>query len=56
MIAGRLEVDDAQLDSWLGRTSPVVKLAIALVWLLGLAFTLHPIPPVVLAAAALAPG
>jgi energy-coupling factor transport system permease protein len=56
VIAGRLDVGDAQLDSLLGRTSPVVKLAIAVVWLLGLAFTLHPLPPVVLAAAALAAG
>jgi energy-coupling factor transport system permease protein len=56
VIAGRLEIDDAQLDSPLGRTSPVVKLAIAVLWLLGLAFTLHPGPPLVLAAAALATG
>ena len=33
----RLELDDAQLDSLLGRVSPVVKLAIAIVWLAGLA-------------------
>ena len=56
MIAARLEVEDAQLDSPLGMTSPVVRLAVALVWLLGLAFTLHPIPPVVLAGATLAAG
>lgn len=56
MISGRLEVGDAQLDSPLGQASPVVKLGVALVWLLGLAFTLHPLPPVVLAAAALAAG
>ena len=37
MIAGRLELADAQLDSPLGRTSPVVKLAIAVLWLGGLA-------------------
>ena len=56
MILARLEVEDTQLDSPLGRTSPVVKLALALVWLLGLALTLHPIPPVVLAGAALVAG
>jgi energy-coupling factor transport system permease protein len=56
VIAERLEVADAQLDSVLGRTSPVVKLAIAVVWLIGLALTLHPFPPVLLAAVALTAG
>ena len=56
MIARRLEVGDAQLDSPLGRTSPVVKLAVAVLWLLGLAVTLHPIPPLLLAGVALAAG
>ncbi len=56
MIAGRFEVADAQLDSVLGRTSPIVKLAIALLWLIGLAFTLHPVPPVVLAVVVLVAG
>ena len=56
MIAERLELGDSQLDSPLGRTSPVVKLGIAIVWLIGLAATLHPLPPVVLAAVALAAG
>ncbi len=56
MIGGRLDLAEAQLDSPLGRTSPVTKLAIALVWLIGLAITLHPLPPVVLAAAALVAG
>lgn len=56
MILGRLEIEDTQLDSPLGRTSPVLKLAVALVWLLGLALTLHPFPPVVLAGAALVAG
>ena len=46
MISLRFEVADAQLDSALGRASPVVKLAVAVLWLLGLAFTLHPLPPV----------
>ena len=56
MIAGRLELADAQLDSPLGRTSPVVKLAIALLWLGGLAFTLQPLPPLILAVVALTAG
>ena len=56
MIASRFEVEDSQLDSPLGRTSPVAKLAVAVIWLLGLAFTLHPLPPVILAGAALAAG
>lgn len=55
-MGGRLDLGDAQLDSPLGQTSPVVKLAIALVWLIGLATTLHPLPPVALAAAALLAG
>ncbi len=42
----------AQLDSVLGRTSPVLKLAIALVWLIGLATTNAWLPPIVLALAA----
>jgi len=56
VIAERLELGDSQLDSPLGRTSPVVKLGIAIVWLIGLAATLHPLPPVVIAAVALAAG
>jgi energy-coupling factor transport system permease protein len=56
MIASRLEVDDSQLDSTLGRTSPVVKLGIAIVWLIGLALTLHPVPPLLLSGVALMAG
>jgi energy-coupling factor transport system permease protein len=56
VIAGRLEPTDAQLDSLLGRVSPVVKLGIALVWLAGLALTLEPVPPLLLAAVAIAAG
>jgi energy-coupling factor transport system permease protein len=52
----RLDLTDAQLDSVLGRTSPLVKLAIALVWLIGLAFTTALAPPLVLAAIALVAG
>ena len=56
MIAGRLELADAQLDGPLGRTSPVVKLTIAVLWLGGLAFTLQPLPPLILAVVALTAG
>lgn len=52
----RLEVADAQLDSPLGRVSPVVKLAIAFAWLVGLALTVRILPPLILAAVALAAG
>lgn len=56
MIAERLQLGDSQIDSPLGRTSPVVKLGIAIIWLIGLAVTLHPLPPVILAGVALAAG
>jgi energy-coupling factor transport system permease protein len=56
VISARLELADAQLDSPLGRTSPVVKLGVALVWLIGMAFTLEPITPLVLALVALGAG
>jgi len=48
VIAAR-DLAPAQLDSVLGRTSPVLKLAIALVWLIGLATTGVWPPPIVLA-------
>jgi len=51
MIAAR-DLALAQLDSVLGRTSPVLKLVIALVWLIGLATTTAWAPPIVLAAVA----
>ena len=44
-IIERLEPSEAQLVSVLGRTSPLVKLLIALVWLAGLAFTTRLLPP-----------
>lgn len=56
MIAERVELSDSQLDSPLGRTSPVVKLAVAFGWLAGLALTLSPLPPLILAGVALAAG
>jgi energy-coupling factor transport system permease protein len=52
----RLDLTDAQLDSALGRTSPLVKLAVAFVWLIGLAFTTALAPPLALAAVALVTG
>ena len=55
MIA-RFEHGDSQLDSSLGRTSPVVKLGVALAWLVGLAVTLEPGPPLALAAIAFGAG
>lgn len=39
---------DEQLRSPLGRTSPLVKLGLAVVWLLGLILTLDPRPPILL--------
>lgn len=56
MMLRRLELGDAQLDSALGRTSPIVKLGVAVGWLLGLAFTLDWAPPLVLAGAAVTAG
>jgi energy-coupling factor transport system permease protein len=52
----RLELADAQLDSPLGRTSPIVKLGIAIGWLAGLALTLAWGPPLALAAVAIIAG
>jgi energy-coupling factor transport system permease protein len=48
--------DDRVSASLLGRTSPLVKLAVAVAWLIGLAFTLDVRPPIVLSACALAAG
>jgi energy-coupling factor transport system permease protein len=56
VITTRLELGDSQLDSALGRTSPLVKLVIAVVWLVGLALTLEPVPPLVLAAVVFGAG
>jgi energy-coupling factor transport system permease protein len=56
VITARLEPSDSQLDSLLGRASPVVKLGISLAWLVGLAITLEPGPPLALAAIAIAAG
>jgi ABC-type cobalt transport system, permease component CbiQ and related transporters len=49
-------VPDVRLDSILGRTSPLTKLAVAVAWLIGLAFTTQPWPPVAIATVALVAG
>lgn len=56
MIVARLELEERALDSVLGRTSPMTKLAVALGWLMALAFTLDVRPAAVLAVAAVAAG
>ena len=56
MIVRRLEAEERALAGPLGRTSPVLKLAIALGWLLALAFTLDPRPSLVIGGAALLAG
>ena len=55
MIAAR-DLAPAQLDSVLGRTSPVLKLAIAVAWFVGLATTIRVGPPVVIAVIAVVAG
>jgi energy-coupling factor transporter transmembrane protein EcfT len=55
MIA-RPSLGDAQLGSLLGRVSPLTKLAVAAVWLLGLAFTARHVPPLSIAVIALGSG
>lgn len=48
--------EDLQAASVLGRTSPVVKLGLALVWLIGLVTTLDVRPPLLIAGVALGAG
>lgn len=50
------DVGPAQQGSLLGRTNPLVKLGIAVAWLLGLGLTLDARPPLVLVVVALAAG
>ena len=50
------EIAPAQLESPLGRTNPLVKLGIAIVWLIGLGLTLDVRPPLILAVVALVAG
>lgn len=55
MIVAR-DLAPAQLDSILGRTSPVLKLAVAVVWFVGLATTIRIAPPAILAVVAVMVG
>ena len=55
MIA-RLEPDELQLESPLGRVGPLTKLGIAVAWLIGLTTTISVWPPLALAAGTLAAG
>jgi energy-coupling factor transport system permease protein len=50
------EVGVTQRESLLGRTNPLVKLGIALAWLLGLGLTLDVRPPLILALIAIVAG
>ncbi|HUQ43759.1 MAG TPA: energy-coupling factor transporter transmembrane component T [Candidatus Limnocylindria bacterium] len=50
------EVGSRQRESLLGQTNPLVKLAIAIFWLLGLGLTLDLRPPLILALVALVAG
>jgi energy-coupling factor transport system permease protein len=50
------EIGVAQRESVLGRTNPLVKLAIALLWLLGLGLTIDVRPPLILALVAVVAG
>jgi energy-coupling factor transport system permease protein len=50
------DVGRAQRESLLGRTNPLVKLGIALAWLIGLGLTLDVRPPLALTAVALGAG
>jgi energy-coupling factor transport system permease protein len=52
----RIEPDERQLASALGRLSPLTKLAIAIAWLIGLATTTAIAPPLAIAAVAVAAG
>jgi len=56
VISDRIELDKSRFESPLGRVSPVVKLAIALAWLVGLAFTTRILPPLLLALVAMVAG
>lgn len=50
------EIGPAQRESLLGRTNPLTKLGIALVWLLGLGLTVDVRPPLILTLVALVAG
>jgi energy-coupling factor transporter transmembrane protein EcfT len=50
------EVGVSQRESLLGRTNPLVKLGIAIIWLIGLGLTLDVRPPLILAVVAILAG
>lgn len=56
MIVRRLEVEERALESPLGRASPLLKLGVALLWLVALAFSYDIRPAAVVFAAALVAG
>jgi energy-coupling factor transport system permease protein len=49
-------IPEDRLRSVLGRTNPLTKLAVAMIWLAGLAFTTAPWPPAAIAVVALVAG
>lgn len=51
-----MTIADERASSVLGRVSPLTKLAVALLWLIGLAFTTRFLPPLVITAVALVAG
>jgi energy-coupling factor transport system permease protein len=55
MIVAR-DLAPAQLDSVLGRTSPVLKIVVGVAWFVGLATTSRPAPALVIAAVAILAG
>jgi energy-coupling factor transport system permease protein len=55
-VIALVELADRQLTSPLGRASPLLKLAIAVGWLLGLTLTTDPAPPAFVTAVTLAAG
>jgi energy-coupling factor transport system permease protein len=55
-VIARLEPDEFQLESPLGRVGPLTKLGIAVAWLIGLTTTISVWPPLALAAVTLAAG
>lgn len=56
MMLTPIDLTDAQATSLLGRTSPLVKLGLAIAWLIGLALTLEPGPPILLAGIVITAG
>ncbi len=55
-MIGALSAVDKRASSILGRTSPLTKLAIAILWLLGMATTTRHVAPIVITACALGAG